>query len=304
MKKISKKFWIFLGIAAVFFLVMIIISAVLDLGEKLRNIHPYVEYAFYGVSAILFIILFIRPLFMIIFAPSFSLDELFSEEENAKKNYSMYKKVAKNLMEEDIISDEEKQKIADSLDDVLELKKTLSNVFDETIKKELNKMIISHAETVFLSTAISQNGKLDAIAVITINLKLIKNLVLKCGFRPSYYSLGKLSVNVLSTAIIAESLEDMNFSELFPSTGVNALAEIPLLKTITGSFAQGVGNALLSLRVGIIARNYLFMNIKGLKKNEIRKLAFGEAVILLPRVLVESMKKLPSRFKGLFGKIF
>jgi uncharacterized membrane protein YcjF (UPF0283 family) len=180
----------------------------------------------------------------------------------------------------------------------------LSNVFDETIKKELNKMIISHAETVFLSTAISQNGKLDAIAVITINLKLIKNLVLKCGFRPSYYSLGKLSVNVLSTAIIAESLEDMNFSELFPSTGVNALAEIPLLKTITGSFAQGVGNALLSLRVGIIARNYLFMNIKGLKKNEIRKLAFGEAVILLPRVLAESMKKLPSRFKGLFGKIF
>jgi hypothetical protein len=111
-------------------------------------------------------------------------------------------------------------------------------------------------------------------------------------------------VNVLSTAIIAESLEDMNFSELFPSTGVNALAEIPLLKTITGSFAQGVGNALLSLRVGIIARNYLFMNIKGLKKNEVRKLAFGEAVVLLPRVLVESMKKLPSRFKGLFGKIF
>ena len=304
MKKISKKFWIFLGISAVFFLVMIIISAVLDLGEKLRNVHPYVEYAFYGVSAILFIILFIRPLFLIIFAPSFSLDELFSEEENAKKNYSMYKKVAKNLLEEDLLSNEEKQKISDSLNDVLELKKTLSNVFDETIKKELNKMIISHAETVFLSTAISQNGKLDAIAVITINLKLIKNLVLKCGFRPSYYSLGKLSVNVLSTAIIAESLEDMNFSELFPSTGVNALAEIPLLKTVTGSFAQGVGNALLSLRVGIIARNYLFMNIKGLKKNEVRKLAFGEAVILLARVLVESMKKLPSRFKGLFCKIF
>ena len=304
MKKVSKKFWIFLGIAAIFFIIMIIVSSVLDLGEKLRGVHPYVEYAFYGVSLILFAILFIRPLFMIIFAPSFSLDELFSEEENAKKNYSMYKKVAKNLMEEDILSDEEKQKINDSMGDVLELKKTLSTVFDETIKKELNKMIISHAETVFISTAISQNGKLDAIAVITINLKLIKNLVLKCGFRPSYYSLGKLSVNVLSTAIIAESLEDMNFSELFPSTGINALAEIPLLKTVTGSFAQGVGNALLSLRVGIIARNYLFMNIKGLKKNEVRKLAFGEAVVLLPRVLVESMKKIPSRFKGLFGKIF
>ena len=190
MKKISKKFWIFLGISAVFFLVMIIISAVLDLGEKLRNVHPYVEYAFYGVSAILFIILFIRPLFLIIFAPSFSLDELFSEEENAKKNYSMYKKVAKNLLEEDLLSNEEKQKISDSLNDVLELKKTLSNVFDETIKKELNKMIISHAETVFLSTAISQNDKLDAIAVITINQKLFKNLIINCRFILSYYSIG------------------------------------------------------------------------------------------------------------------
>ncbi|MDT8337512.1 MAG: DUF697 domain-containing protein [Candidatus Izemoplasmatales bacterium] len=304
MKKISKGFWIALGIAAIFFMILIILSSVLELGERLNSINKYLEYAFYGISAILFSILFLRPLAMIIFSPSFSLDELFSEEENAKKNYSMYKKVGRNLLDEGYISEEDKMAINEAMSDVMKLKLTLARIFDETIKTELNKMIITHAETVFLSTAISQNGKLDAIAVISINLKLIKNLVLKCGFRPSYYSLGKLSINVLSTAIIAESLEDMNFSELFPSTGVNALSEIPILKTVTGSFAQGIGNALLSLRVGIIARNYLFMNIKGLKKNEIRKLAFGEAVILLPRVLIESMKKLPSRFKGLFGKIF
>ncbi|MFA7075703.1 MAG: DUF697 domain-containing protein [Candidatus Izemoplasmatales bacterium] len=302
MKKISKGFWIALGIAAVFFMILIIVSSVLELGERLYRINKYLEYAFYGVSIILFIFLFVRPLFSILFSPSFSLDELFSEEDNARNNYSMYKKVGRNLLKEDYISDEDKQAIEQSMNDVLALKQTLANIFDNTIKKELNKMIVEHAETVFVSTAISQNGKLDAIAVIVINLRLIKNLVLKCGFRPNYYSLGKLSVNVLSTAIIAESLEDMNFSEVFPSSGANALAEIPLLKSITGSFAQGIGNALLSLRVGIIARNYLFMNIKGLKKNQIRKLAFGEAVVLLPRVLVESMKKIPSRFKSIFGK--
>ena len=290
MKKISKAFWITLGIAALFFIILIIVSSVLDLGERLSRINKYVEYAFYGVSVILFTLLILRPIALIVFSPTFSLDELFSEEDNAKKNLSMYRKVAKNLLGEDFVSDADKQALNDAFGDAMALKKNLSRVFDETIKKELNKMIVDHAETVFLSTAISQNGRLDAI--------------LKCGFRPSYYSLGKLSVNVLSTAIIAESLEDMNFSEVFPSTGVNALSEIPLLKTITGSFAQGVGNALLSLRVGIITRNYLFMNIKGLKKNQIRKLAFGEAVVLLPRVLVESMKKIPTRFKGLFGKIF
>lgn len=304
MKKFNKGFWIFLGVAALFFMVLMIVSSVLELGERLGRISIYVEYSFYGVSAILFTILFLRPIFLVIFSPSFSLDELFTEEENAKKNYSMYKKVGRNLLSEDYISEEDKLAISNSMSDAIQLKANLSRIFDDTIKKELNEMIVSHAETVFISTAISQNGRLDAIAVLTINLKLIKNLVVKCGFRPSYYSLGKLSVNILSTAIIAESLEDMNFSELFPNTGANALAEIPLLKTITGSFAQGMGNALLSLRVGIICRNYLFMNIKGLKKNQIRKLAFGEAVVLLPRVLIESMKKLPSRFKGLFGKIF
>lgn len=304
MKKLGKPFWIFIGIASIFFLITIIVSAVMDLGEKIGRIHLYLEYAFYGLSAILFVILFVRPLFIVIFSPSFSIDHLFTEEENAKKNYRMYKKVTKNLIKEDYIKDEEKLLLERSLNDPLQLKKSLSDIFDKTIKKELNKMIIQHAETVYLSTAISQNGRLDSIAVITINFKLIKALVQKCGFRPSYMSLGKLSLNVLGTAIIAENLEDMNFSEIFPSSSLNALSEMPVLKTVTGSFAQGLGNALLSLRVGIICRNFLFMDLKGFTKSQIRKIAFAEAVVLLPRVLTESMKKFPSRLKGIFGKIF
>lgn len=304
MKKLGKPFWIFIGIASVFFIITIIVSAVMDLGEKIGRIHLYLEYAFYGLSTILFVILFVRPLLVVLFSPSFSIDHLFTEEENAKKNYRMYKKVTKNLLKEDYIKDEEKVLLERSLNEPLQLKKSLSEVFDNTIKKELNKMIVQHAETVYLSTAISQNGRLDSIAVITINFKLIKALVQKCGFRPSYMSLGKLSLNVLGTAIIAENLEDMNFSEIFPSSSLNALSEMPVLKTVTGSFAQGLGNALLSLRVGIICRNFLFMDLKGFTKNQIRKIAFAEAVVLLPRVLTESMKKFPSRLKGIFGKIF
>lgn len=304
MSKLKKSFWVTLGITALFFIVLIIVSSVLQLGERLRNIHLYVEYAFYAVSVILFIILFIRPLFLVMFSPTFSMDSLFTEEENARKNYSMYKKVSKNLLQEDYLQDEEKAVIENALSNPLELKQTLSQVFDKTIKKELNKVIVSHAESVFMTTAISQNGRLDSIAVLTINLRLIKELVVKCGFRPSYPALGRLSFNVLTTAIIAESLEDMKFSELFPQSSLNALAEIPLLKTVTGSLAQGAGNALLSLRVGIICRNYLFMNLKGLNKKEIKRMAFAEAVTLFPKVIGESIKKVPKRFKDLFGKIF
>ncbi len=304
MKKFNKPFWIGLGIIALFFIILIILSSVLQLGERLNAIHPYVEYAFYGVSGILFIILFVRPIVLVLFSPTFSMDSLFNEEQNARKNYSMYKKVTKNLLQESYVSDTEKSALNAAINDPVLLKNALSEIFDSTIKKEINKIIVSHAESVFISTAISQNGRLDAIAVLTINLKLIKELVMKCGFRPSYAALGRLSFNIMTSAIIAESLEDMKFSELFPQSSINALAEIPFLKTITGSLAQGSGNALLSLRVGIICRNYLFMNLKGLNKKEIKRMAFAEAMTLFPRVIGESIKKIPKRFSDIFGKIF
>lgn len=302
MKRFGKTFWIIAGLGALFFVVILLLSSVLTLGERLRTVGAWAEIAFYVVSALLFFFLIVRPILAIVFSPTFSIDTLFDETANAKKNYLMYKRVAKNIADQGYLSDVQKEAIENSLTDPLLLKQTLSNIFDETIKKEVNKVIVHHAETVFLSTAISQNGRLDMIAVLVINLRLIKELVRKCGFRPSYASLGRLSVNVMSTAIIAETLEGIDFNELFPSQGVNLLSEVPLLKIVTGSLAQGVGNALLSLRVGIICRNYLFMNLKGQTKKDIRKLAFGEAVLLLPAVLAESLRKLPSRIKSMFEK--
>jgi len=46
------------------------------------------------------------------------------------------------------------------------------------------------------------------------------------------------------------------------------------------------------------------MNLKGLSKKQIKKMAFAEAMVLFPRVIGESIKKIPKRFKDIFGKIF
>lgn len=302
MKRFGKTFWVIAGLGAFFFLLILLLSSVLDLGERIRSVGVPFEIAFYVLSGLLFYILILRPILAVVFSPTFSIDSLFDETANAKKNYLMYKRVAKNIADQGYLSENQKEAIENSLADPMLLKQTLTNIFDETIKKEVNKVIVSHAEMVFLSTAISQNGRLDLAAVLVINLRLIKELVLRCGFRPSYAALGRLSVNVMSTAIIAETLEGIDFNELFPSQGVNLLSEVPLLKIVTGSLAQGVGNALLSLRVGIICRNYLFMNLKGQTKKDVRRMAFGEAVILLPAVIAESLRKLPSRIKSMFEK--
>lgn len=304
MKKLTKPFWITIGIAALFFLIMMMVSSVLQLGERLETISPYLAYAFYVVSAILFVLLILRPIVLVLASPTFSMESLFDEDQNARKNFLMYRRVAKNIMDEPYLSDNEREALKASINDPIQLKATLSQVFDQTIKKELNKTIVKHAESVFLSTAISQNGRLDALAVVIINLKLIKELVIRCGFRPSYASLGRLSFSIMSSAVIADSLENVNLNELFPTKGLNLLSDLPFIKTLTGSLAQGVGNALLSLRVGIITRNYLFMNLKGTQKKEIRKMAFGEAITLLPSVLAQSVMKLPDRLKTVFEKVF
>ncbi len=304
MTKFNKAFWIATGIGAFIFIVLILLSSVLSLGERLRATGAWLEYVFYGVSAILFGLLIVRPVVIVLAAPTFSMDTLFDEDANARKNYHMYRHVTKNLIAGTYLADSQKEELNQAMGDAIQLKKTLSFVFDETVKKELNKIIVRHAETVFLSTAISQNGRLDLIAVLTINLRLIKELVVQCGFRPSYPALGKLSLNVMTSAVVAESLEGLDLNALFPTQTLNALNEIPFLRLLAGSLAQGVGNALLSLRVGIICRNYLFMNLKGIPKSEIRKNAFGEALLLFPSVIGTSIKKLPARLRTIFEKVF
>ncbi|MFA5130238.1 MAG: DUF697 domain-containing protein [Patescibacteria group bacterium] len=302
-KKFTKAFWIATGIGAFIFLVLILLSSVLSLGERLRATSPWLEVGFYVLAALLFILLIVRPVAIVLSAPTFSMESLFDEEENAKANYRMYRRVTKNVIGEDYLNDAQKKELEEAINDPIKLKKTLSFVFDETIKKELNKIIVKHAETVFLSTAISQNGRLDLAAVVVINLRLIKELVVKCGFRPSYAALGRLSFNVLTASVVAESLEGLDLNQLFPTQTLNALNEVPFLRLIAGSLAQGVGNALLSLRVGVICRNYLFMNLKGVPKSEMRKNAFGEALLLFPQVIATSVKKLPGRLRTIFEKV-
>jgi uncharacterized membrane protein YcjF (UPF0283 family) len=178
----------------------------------------------------------------------------------------------------------------------------MNKVFDTTIKKEINRIIFKNAKTVMISTAISQNGRLDMLTVLSVNLKMIKDIVLKCGFRPSYAKLGKLSINVLTTALIAESLEGLDVNDLFPQSTANFLADLPLVKPIMNSFVQGMSNALLTMRVGFVTRKYLFSETKDPSKSEIRRFAIKESIKMLPSVIADVITYFPSKLVKLFTK--
>lgn len=301
MKKNSRnKFWTLIGIGVVIIILMIVASSILTLGEHLRNIHPYVEYAFYVLSAILVYFLIINPIRIIIFAPTFSVVTVL--EKNSAKTQRTYKKVAKNLISTELITDEDMEKLKLAMKDCGALRVEINEIFDNTIKKEINKIIMKNAKTVLISTAISQNGRLDMLTVLGTNLKMIKEIVQTCGFRPSYAKLGKLSINVLSTSLIAEGLEGLDFNDIFPNTTTNFLNEIPLVKPIVSSVVQGISNALLTIRIGIVTRRYLFTEYNEISKDLIRKQAIKESVVLLPAVIKSSLQFFPEKIRNLFIK--
>ena len=297
MKKL-KKLWIVVGIGIMIFFMIILISDIIDAGEKIRKISPYLEYGFYVLTVLLFYFLIFNPLRIILFSPSFSIVTVVDEEN--EKNLKVYKRIVKTLKDAKSINEDDVKRL-ESCETSGELREELSLVFNSSIKKEINRIIRKNAKTVLVSTAICQSGKLDMYTVISINIKMIKEIVVKCGFRPSYPKLGKLAVRVFSTALIAESLEGLDFSDIFPQSTVNYLADVPLVKPIATSLIGGISNALLTLRVGVVTRNYLFSEGK-LNKDEIRTKAIKESLKIIPGVIKDAFAYFPNKIIKAFTK--
>lgn len=300
MKNKTKFFWICIGIGSLIVMGLILVSNILEVGERLRKINTSVEIAFYVVSALLVYLLIINPLRIIIFSPTFQIQTVLDKD--TRKSRRVYKRVAKTIIKKNKIDEQAIIELQNSFKNPEELRLNLMKVYNDNVKKELNKIIIRNAKTVMISTAISQNGKLDMFTVLAVNLKMIKELVLECGFRPSFPNLGKLSANVLVTALIADGLEDLNFNDLFPSSTTNFLADIPLIKPIMSSVMQGISNALLTLRIGLVTRRFLFSDLKEVSKKEIRRDALKESIKMLPIIVKESIIVFPERIRSFFRK--
>lgn len=300
-KDSTKVFWYAIAIGFILLFILILLSSVLDVGERLRQIHAYVEYAFYGLSFLLVYFLIIRPVHIILFSPTFSVETTL--DENKTINHSIHRRVAKRLLLDETLSEENQVRLKDALNSTPEdLKLALNHVFNHHVKKMMNQVIRKHAKTVMLSTAISQNGRFDFFAVVVVNLKMIKELVVMCGFRPSISHLSKLTINVITTALIAEGLENMDITELMPTSTMNTLSEIPFIKPVLSSVTQGISNALLTLRIGIVTRKYLFSDAKEITKEEIRRTALLEAAGMIPQVIGDALMILPKKIANLFKK--
>ena len=277
---------------------MLLLSSLLDIGERLRNISVYLEYAFYAVFVLVIFFLIIRPIVIIVKSPSLSIAT--SLEQNDPQVYAIYKRVSKNIVKNNNLPEDDVLLLTkyNSKDELLV---NLQFVFEKSVKPDLNRIIINEAKTVLISTAICQSARFDMVTVFAVNLKMIKNLVEKCGFRPSMKNLSKLTVNVFSTALIAEGLDNINIEDIVPKSSLEFLNNMPYIGTIIESVVQGAANAIMTLRIGCVCRRYLFSDGNIITKEEIRKQAYKEAMKLIPLVVADTITFFPKKVVKFFS---
>lgn len=296
MKKYTKWTYYFIAVGLFILFLLMLTSSVLDVGDRLYTLHPYVSYGFYGLTVILVYVLILRPMHIIIVAQTFNIQTSLE----VGKNKRIIKQSAQRLLKATYILEDDKDMLKASLKDTQALIEILTKLYQGPVKKEMMRVIKEHAKTVMISTAISQNGRLDFFTVLIVNLKMIKELVLISGYRPGLSALAKLSIQVMSTALVAEGLENIDIGDVMPQQTLQSISEIPLIKPILSSTTQGISNALLTLRVGIVTREYLFVSSQGLTKPAIRKTALLEAAALTPGVVADGLSILPKKVLNIF----
>ncbi|MGL4949363.1 MAG: hypothetical protein ACRC5M_03190, partial [Anaeroplasmataceae bacterium] len=95
---------------------------------------------------------------------------------------------------------------------------------------------------------------------------------------------------------------NLRLEDILPQSASNTLGEIPLIKPVMNSVTQGVANSLLTLRVGMVTRKYLFKDGNELTKEDIRRNAFKESVKLLPMVVNDTLTFIPKKIVSFFKK--
>jgi len=166
------------------------------------------------------------------------------------------------------------------------------------------KLTQDSAAAVFLSTAISQNGRLDAFLVLMAQLRLVWKVSHLYNQRPSAREMLWLYGNVAGATFLAGNLEDVDVGQqvapiVSKVMGTVAGGAIPGFQVassmLTNMIFEGTVNAFLTLRVGAITRLYCDPLHRYDRKGS-RKLAWKEATVHLGSIVVTGSQKVSSVF--------
>jgi hypothetical protein len=160
------------------------------------------------------------------------------------------------------------------------------------LSKESDSVVRRTASTVFLSTALMQNGRLDGLIVLFTQIQMVNGIARVYVQRPSPRELVRLYANVAGTAFVASGLESLDIGEMVAPLAVSVVpalkSGIPGMSGISALLVKcvstGAANAFLTLRVGEVARRYCELTSHS-SPEAIRRSATAAAVHHLGRIV-------------------
>lgn len=257
MYKTLKKILLFTSFSFFSFIILIAINQLHQLYIITSNIHPSFAKILIAILSIIFLLIFLIPIIGF-----FSLKEpLKVPNKEDELAYRLYlEKVKKRLNKNKFLI-----RSQFFFDEKLSLEEQINKAI-ELLKNESDKIIKDSANTVFISTAISQNGILDAFFVLTNLSKMIWQISHIYNQRPHSKEIVILYVNIVATVLMARELEDLilldeQLEPILSSLLGGALSSIvpgatAITNIIISSIIQGSANSFLTLRVGAMARRY------------------------------------------------
>lgn len=292
--------WLPLGLAIAIFFLVTLVGNILVIGSKLGLFSSSLEYGFYGLLMIVFVWLIATPLLGVLAKPVLALEEVVSG--SSKADHNKLKRVARQLINAGVLPPEQHMKLAGAIGLGSDLREPLAAGINAQRESAI-KIIRSHAVRVCVATAISQSGRLDAIAVLVTNFRLVRLLVQHFGYRPPLPTLIKIYAQIFLTSLIADELDDLDVESVFGNVGFGAIAAIPGTGLVVNSLFDGTINALFTLRVGFVTRKCLLNAGSSLTRSAIRQVANREARQELMPVVKDALLMLPSAITQVFQRI-
>ncbi len=232
--------------------VILLLGNIIIIGEKIASLShvAWAEYAFYALILIVFYAIVIRPVIRVHRAPQIPALSIDGEWDTAQliafghkladncnyipkdKTCPELRKLHQQKLREDLERyATDKEELVQILSDELKLRieggelREVSGPRVEDMHSVriigINRRIIEWAKSVFMITAISQNGRLDTVSVLYMNYKMIEDVIIASGFRPTRQQLFRQYVNILVTSLMtfvaSEVFKDMGSVAPFES---------------------------------------------------------------------------------------
>ena len=303
-----KKALIYVAFTLMVLFLVFAVNQTAELYALAKGVHPYLGYAALVLVGTAFALIIIVPLF--------GLLSLRSRPEMPKSvddpEFDQYVLTLKSRLKTNPYLLGQSFAFDESKEPKMEVMRALS-----LLDAEATKLVKRGASSVVLTTAISQNGALDRIFVISSLVRMIWDVSHIYNQRPSFREITYLYGNIFATVLMARSVEDLDLMDdqlepviasiLGGSLGSLIPGTVYVTNLLINSITEGSVNALLCLRVGAMAKRYSGSLVE-IDKKVLRRSASMEAIGLLGGIIRDNTTHVIHAFgnaaKGATRKIF